>query len=392
MDQLKSNMELFYEATRIPICCFQGKDLVTRYSHQLQDYSLPLLLFDALPKELPDVWYSFTPEYIYFGGLRLPETGHILFVGPTLQLACTRKQAQDLCRRIGRRTSDIPAIQNYFSQTGPHTAPSLLANLKLLCRICGSPMPDTIPLLPFSWKLPYSVDLEPRIPRDEDETDDLEKEMTSCIASGNLPALNKLISERVMDSNASLALDTARSYILGSNMIASRTAISAGVNYGVGNALSGHYIDQILQARSTAELSNLFFQLMQDYTSQVAKLHTLRSDSPIVNYVQQYTTTHCDQKITPHLLAERLNMSCSYLCTHFKQETGMTISSYVQQEKIREAKRLLRGSSYTIVEISEALAFSSESYFCTVFKKIAGMTPASYRQSRQSDWKLPPHP
>lgn len=74
-------------------------------------------------------------------------------------------------------------------------------------------------------------------------------------------------------------------------------------------------------------------------------------------------------------------MSCSYLCTHFKQETGMTISAYVQQEKVREAKRLLKGSSYSIVEISEALAFSSQSYFCAVFKKITGMTPESYRSS-----------
>ena len=59
----------------------------------------------------------------------------------------------------------------------------------------------------------------------------------------------------------------------------------------------------------------------------------------------------------------------------------MTISAYVQQEKVREAKRLLKGSSYSIVEISEALAFSSQSYFCAVFKKITGMTPESYRSS-----------
>ena len=76
-----------------------------------------------------------------------------------------------------------------------------------------------------------------------------------------------------------------------------------------------------------------------------------------------------------------MGMNSSYLCTRFKNETGMTISTYVQKEKIKEAKRLLKGSKYTVAQISGALAFSSDSYFCAVFKKITGMTPESYRSS-----------
>ena len=76
-----------------------------------------------------------------------------------------------------------------------------------------------------------------------------------------------------------------------------------------------------------------------------------------------------------------MGMNCSYLCTRFKNETGMTISTYVQKEKIKEAKRLLKGSKYTVAQISDALAFSFDSYFCAVFKKITGMTPESYRSS-----------
>ena len=69
-----------------------------------------------------------------------------------------------------------------------------------------------------------------------------------------------------------------------------------------------------------------------------------------------------------------MGMNCSYLCTRFKNETGMTISTYVQKEKIKDSK-------YTVAQISDALAFSSDSYFCAVFKKITGMTPESYRSS-----------
>ena len=225
--------------------------------------------------------------------------------------------------------------------------------------------------------------LNARVPDYSAQTDTLETKLVACIISGNLQEMNRLLSENINFAPITddLPVSSMRGYILGANMIGSRAAISAGVNYSLANAMSGQYIERILQARDASELSELFFRFFQDYTAKVAELKALPSDSPVVKFVHQYITSHYTEKITPHMLAERLNMSCPYLCSHFKKETGMTISSYVQKEKIEEAKRLLKGSSYSVSEISEALAFSSESYFCAIFKKITGMTPASYRSS-----------
>lgn len=382
-NQLAEDMSLFFETTSIPVCCFQDKNLIRKISHPVQDFNLPLLLFDGLPDTLPDVWYSYTPEYLYFGGLRLQKTDRILLIGPSMLFECTKKQAENVCRQLGRKSTDLTAIQNYFTQIGPHTAVSLQAGLKLLCRLSGQNIPEEIPLLSFSWRVPYSLDLTPLPDPENPEDENREKVLLSCVTSGNLYALNRLINEHMLNvaTVRQLPLTAMRSFILGANMVASRAAMSAGVSYDIANAISGQYLERILQSRDAAELSHLFYQFFQDYTAQVSKLHELPSDSPVVRFVQQYTISHLEEKITPHSLAEELHMSCSYLCTHFKQETGMTISAYVQQEKVREAKRLLKGSSYSIVEISEALAFSSQSYFCAVFKKITGMTPESYRSS-----------
>lgn len=384
---LPETLELFYRASRLPVCCFSGNALTLKYSHPVQDFNLPLLLFDSLEGPFPDLWYSFTPEYLYFGGIRLPQDSRdrMLLIGPTLLFECSHRQAEALCSRLGRRHRDLPAIQNYFTQTCPHEVESLLANLRLLCRLLDLPSAEEIPLLPFDWKIPYPVSLPdtPESDGNEEMVKNLEETLISCVSSGNLNILNRLISENLLHTSTTLSLNTTsmRGYILGANMLASRTAIDAGVSYELGNVLSGQYIEQILKARDASELSHLFFRLFQDYTAQVARAHTLPSDSPIVRQVQQYTIAHPDEKITPHLLAEHFHISCSYLCSHFKQETGMTISSFVQKEKIREAKRLLAGSQYAVAEISASLGFSSESYFCAVFKKETGMTPVSYRQS-----------
>ncbi len=58
---------------------------------------------------------------------------------------------------------------------------------------------------------------------------------------------------------------------------------------------------------------------------------------------------------------------------------NLTISEFITQEKIEEAKRLLIGSNHTLLEISNLLHFSDQSYFTKSFKKVTGMTPKVYR-------------
>ena len=57
----------------------------------------------------------------------------------------------------------------------------------------------------------------------------------------------------------------------------------------------------------------------------------------------------------------------------------MTISEFIMQEKIEEAKRLLILSNHTILEISSLLHFTDQSYFTKTFKKVTGVTPKVYR-------------
>lgn len=375
-------LHIFYEATRIPICHFSDNNLLLKKGPALQDFNLPLLLLEAVPKSLPPVWYSFTPEHLYMGGVRILNTRQFLFLGPILLTECTQKQADNLCHQIGRVQTNTSIIKAYFAEIGPRSISTLLANLKLLCKLLDQPLPEEITLIPFQWQLPYPVMETYSLSYDFTDLYEMEKTLLSCIQSGNLDALNKILSENRIFQTSSMTLNMnhIRSHILGANTLFSRAALSAGLDSTLVYELTGQYSDQILRAASAGELSEIFYHLIYDYTTRVNELRSLPSVSPIVQSVHQYISSHYDQKITPHILAKHLHLSCSYLCTHFKQETGMTISTYVQQEKISEAKRLLRGSSYSIVNISEALAFSSQSYFCAIFKKVTAQTPQSFRK------------
>lgn len=71
----------YSRATHLPISCFIENEIVKKTMDFVADFNLPMLLLDCLPKELPPVWYSISPEYMYMAGLTVPEINMKIFIG-----------------------------------------------------------------------------------------------------------------------------------------------------------------------------------------------------------------------------------------------------------------------------------------------------------------------
>lgn len=84
---------------------------------------------------------------------------------------------------------------------------------------------------------------------------------------------------------------------------------------------------------------------------------------------------------TRSFFAKQLDMSAEYLDDMLKNETGKTVSEYIQLRRMSIAKQLLMGTGMTTSAIAETLGFSTEGCFATVFKKTTGCTPDEYRRN-----------
>ena len=73
-------------------------------------------------------------------------------------------------------------------------------------------------------------------------------------------------------------------------------------------------------------------------------------------------------------------MSRTRLSANFKEQAGVNLSQFIQQQKLDEAKRLLRYTDKSAVAIAAFLGYGSSAHFTTVFKKVVGCTPAVYRE------------
>lgn len=75
-----------------------------------------------------------------------------------------------------------------------------------------------------------------------------------------------------------------------------------------------------------------------------------------------------------------LYISTSYAQSLFKKHTGKTISDYVIEKRIEEAKKLLKDPYVKVYEVSEKVGYKSKAHFSEIFKKYTGKTPKEFRQ------------
>lgn len=86
-------------------------------------------------------------------------------------------------------------------------------------------------------------------------------------------------------------------------------------------------------------------------------------------------------KISVDSLAKSLGFSRTHVAYVFKRNFGKTVSEYITDLKISEAKYLIRKDQYSITQIAEYLHFDNPHYFYRVFKKATGLTPKEYSMS-----------
>ncbi|MDR0864903.1 MAG: helix-turn-helix domain-containing protein [Candidatus Symbiothrix sp.] len=77
--------------------------------------------------------------------------------------------------------------------------------------------------------------------------------------------------------------------------------------------------------------------------------------------------------------ADKLCLTPKYLSEVIKVASGKSVSEWIDDYVILEAKALLKSTNMTIQQISEELNFPSQSFFGKYFKRNTGVSPSEYK-------------
>jgi len=78
--------------------------------------------------------------------------------------------------------------------------------------------------------------------------------------------------------------------------------------------------------------------------------------------------------------ADKQNLHVNYLSSVISSKTGKSISTWISEKTIAEAKVLLQDKTLSIKEIADKLGFLEAPHFSNYFKKHTGQSPAEYRK------------
>ncbi len=113
-------------------------------------------------------------------------------------------------------------------------------------------------------------------------------------------------------------------------------------------------------------------------------IHAFSADvhgDELIQEAQSWLQRHHAEEIAMPALAQRLGIGLRTLNRRFRQATGTTPVRYLQQQRLRSARELLRTTDLGIADIALAAGFGDGDYFSRLFRNETRMTPSDYRRA-----------
>ncbi len=212
---------------------------------------------------------------------------------------------------------------------------------------------------------------------------EFETQLMNAVSSGNITKA-ELIAAKVGEYRFEVRnpdrLRNVKNYCIIMNTLLRKAAEKGGVHPIYIDSISSDFALRIEKSNSLSVAKALMGEMFKSYCRLVKKNSTQNYSSPV-----QKAMVFIDSDLTADLSLKKLaslqNISASYLSALFKKETGVTLTDYVNNKRIKYAMQLLATTKLQIQTAAQYSGIDDVHYFTKLFKKYTGQTPKEYRQS-----------
>lgn len=185
------------------------------------------------------------------------------------------------------------------------------------------------------------------------------------------------------DERPVLGKDPLRSYknaLVASCTLFTRAAIAGGIVPEDAFNLSDVFINEIDGFEHLKDIQGFEFDMIKAFVKLVQQAKVYDYAYPISKIIK-YIHVNATSKLSVASVAEFCNLSPDYISRLFKKEVGISMTAFIQEEKIEVAKHFLEFSKLSITEVATLLEFCNPAYFSNIFKKSTGFSPLDYRKA-----------
>lgn len=127
-------------------------------------------------------------------------------------------------------------------------------------------------------------------------------------------------------------------------------------------------------------LNKLIITCLRERTICGMQVESLEKKHDSLANAIKYVKAHMRENPSLEETARQINISSSYLSKLFINYMHTPFSTFVLNEKILYAQKLLVDSKLNMTEIANEAGFSSNTYFSDCFKRITGLSPLQFRK------------
>jgi two-component system, response regulator YesN len=109
----------------------------------------------------------------------------------------------------------------------------------------------------------------------------------------------------------------------------------------------------------------------------------LEEEGSVVDKVKAYITKNLDQELNRENIASPFFLHPDYINRLFKKETGLSMTEFLLQERMRVAMELLDKTEQPVTTIAANIGYTNLSHFAKIFRKHTGLNPNEYRQQKR---------
>lgn len=389
--------KIIEKVTKINVACYHDDEKLFEIGElSLPNFILNPKLFFNIPLQNPiqseylQVETPFSLEYLVFP-TKIEFKDNLFFaIGPFTSQSLNPNQVKHVLALNSLSINELTTLEAFY-----HTVPLLSESeitvlATLTVTLLHNPLITTVKKSNNTIKRKVDIPLS-IVSNKEKITQNYshQKKIMNAIKEGNEAAITELTSNLNInlhffeDRVPNNPLRSTKNIALVLNTTCRIAAEEGGVHPFYLHQISEKYALLIERIHSLTDLYLLMKNMAIEYT-QLVNTYSVREFSPIIGRSIQYIQLHLGTPFSLKQIAENLSMNPSYLSRLFKEETGISLTEYINQQRIRAAKNYLQLDTTTITEVAFMVGYNDVNYFIKRFKKIVGLTPTQYRMNFQT--------
>lgn len=356
---------------------------------------------DDLRASAEQLFKSLDPKMVHFStdifkctyaSIILPDKKTALVCGPVLYEEISQQKLLELLNELEFPESFAEPLQEYYCNVPYLSSHAMFENIFLTL---GKELYGQSTSIIFhgpdfydKWDVPYHNYL--RIPNKPfsniniiETRYELENGLINAIAAANEDLAFDLfikIQKSHLPQRLSNNLRDFKDYTITGNTLMRKAAEQAGVHPIHIDCYSNSLIPVIERIANESEGRLVRRQMVHGYC-QLVKNYKQKKYSPLVQKIIACIDTDLCADLSLNSLSDHLGVNASYLSALFSRETGMTLTNYVNVQRVEHAKKLLLNTTLPIKTIASQCGFTDVYYFSKLFKRIVQCTPKNFRQS-----------